>query len=140
MLPSGRVTDPYASSLSAGLPQIAFSEEIFLSFLIEKLFDGRNQIDRSGWWIATSHAITSTKTPRLSLMALATMFYGRAHGLQDVVRKAKVLYGEALPSLRADIASSEEAWSFGTLASVTTLSMFEVSCPMPLPVRIVTSH
>lgn len=64
--------------------------------------------------------------PHQPLLALAAMFFGRAHHLQDVVVSALCLYGTAISETKQHLFSGESVVDFGTLAWMTTLCMFEV--------------
>ena len=104
------------------LPFGAFGDNIFISFLLSRLFDGSNKFQSNGWWLVNA---LKSKTASMSLHALATMFYGRSHGQADIIARGVKRYTEALPCLRNDILGPV-ALSFGTLASTTALGMYEV--------------
>lgn len=122
------------SSIST-FPLTAFKQNVFISFLAEKLCEGRGQNDMNcvasnskkglwptrGWW-----AEDLLEKPSKSLEALAAMFFGRVHELQEVKMEGLVLYSEALKELRAELAHINGNWSFRTLASMTALCLYEV--------------
>jgi hypothetical protein len=91
-----------------------------------KLSDSKNSwgIGDPGVWLNEM-----LKTPHQSLDALAAIFYGRANHMKHVVLSALCSYGNALVSIRQRLGGVEGAMytvDFATLASITTLCMFEV--------------
>lgn len=98
-----------------------------MSYLMSKLLGGYPKGQADTFWINTTLFRTArSRTAHQALAALATMFYGRAHGEREIMRKGTRIYGETLPGLRADLTDPVEAFSFGTVASTTALSMYEV--------------
>ena len=125
--PSNSASD--VTRVAPTLSLTAFSQNIFISFLLEHMFSPK--FGQNGWWLTSALKAT---TPSIALTALATMFYGRAHRLPEVISRAVRHYSRALPSLRKDLSSSD-ALSYGPLVSVTTLTMYEVCvrCTCLLP-------
>ena len=107
-------------SVPATLPLTAFSQNIFISFLLEHMFSA--VLGNNGEWIALA---LKSNTSSLALSALATMFYGRAHRQPELMSRATRHYGKALPSLRDDLSGSD-GLSYKSLLSVTALTMYEV--------------
>lgn len=104
-----------------------FSSDIFTSFLIDRLFDNLLRYDANAWWAKSCLSSAASYTERIALNALATVFYGAAHGLQELKVNAARLYAKALSTLRTDLVDPNHAFSFGTIAATTALSMYEVS-------------
>ena len=89
---------------------------------MDKLSDGRHKYANSDWWILSAQ---DKHTPAIALDALITRFFGQAHSQAELVREGTAYYTQALSSLRQDL-QGPEAFSFGTLAATSTLSMFEL--------------
>lgn len=112
--------------ISPVMPVTGFEDTIFISFLVGKVFKSRPHYECGVTSMAVPWIEEMAKSRHKALDALATMFFGRAKGLQDVITKAVKLYGEAVLDMQVDLSKSN-AESFQTLASVTALCMYEVS-------------
>jgi Fungal Zn(2)-Cys(6) binuclear cluster domain len=123
-----------SNTVVAEMPLIAFKDDIFLSYLVSKLFEGRNLFVVSNVGLAKERLVLDEgiwvgqllKTSHKSLDALAAMLFGQGHHLSDVTRESRKLYGEALSNVRADLLDSSAIERFNTLAAVTALCMYEV--------------
>ncbi|KAL3418828.1 hypothetical protein PVAG01_09049 [Phlyctema vagabunda] len=80
------------------------------------------QVTAESWWVGAMIKSESSK----SLEALAAMFFAKAHNLQHISTEALKLYSEALSTLRSMLCDPENVWKFETLASLTTLCMYEL--------------
>ncbi|KAI4150716.1 MAG: hypothetical protein LQ340_003941 [Diploschistes diacapsis] len=89
---------------------------------MDKLSDGRRRYGNSSWWILQAQ---DSHTASLALDALSTKFFGQANLQDKVIVEGTKYYTQALASLRKDLAGPE-AFSIGTLAATSTLSMFEL--------------
>lgn len=78
-------------------------------------------------WVSELKA-TSEKPRCKAWDALAAIVFGRAHRNNNVVMEAHRLYGQALPELRTSLSDLAERRADGTLASMTALYTYEVSC------------
>lgn len=115
---------------------IAFKDDIFMSYLLFKLFDRGSQpaLDATGGtrcgistdWISEL-ANTSQRPRQKSWDALAAVVFGQAHSSQYAVSNGVRLYGQALSELRYRLSNSEDWCSDTTLASMTAFYMYEVS-------------
>lgn len=100
-----------------------FHENMMIAYLRGDLLDARPQAVNGVWWADARYTGTSrSRTPHKALLTLATTYFGQAH---DLTKREAILYTDVLAGLRADLADSRVAWSFGTLAATTTLSMYE---------------
>lgn len=70
---------------------------------------------------------TPQKPHRESWGALAAIAFGKAHKSCDVIRNAFELYGQALSELRNKISNPKEWRTDSTMASMTTLYIYDVS-------------
>jgi hypothetical protein len=114
--------EPTVIGLAKELSLSAFRDNIFISFLLARLFDGSDRFSSNGWWVVEA---VKSKTSSLSLRALATMLWGRAHGHPSIIMRGIRHYSEALSSLRDDLFRSEGR-TFSALAATSSLSMYEV--------------
>ena len=119
---NGKIKDMMAPTISTEMPFVAFRRNMFISFLVDKLSDGRHKYGNSDWWILQ---VQNSRTPAIALDALITKFFGQANFQKDFVTEGTKYYTQALSSLRKDLASPE-AFSLGTLAATSALSMFEL--------------
>jgi len=108
--------------------------DFYLSFLASKLSEGRATFELDGithgsrdtgiepqlwtWELAKVHP------PSKSLAALARMYFGECHGLNQVKSEAAATYGKALPDVSKALSRKT---NFSILATVTALCMYEVS-------------
>lgn len=130
---------PLSPELASAMPISAFKDNIFISFLVAKMFEGRapclfdytSTQCAPGWWITEM-----TKAPNKSLDALATMGFAIFHGLRDEMTYSVKLYGEALQGLRNALVNGDAVWKFDTLAAVTALCMYEVHFPSNLYLEV----
>ena len=114
--------EPTVLGLAKELSLSAFKDNIFISFLLTKLFDGSNRFSSNGWWAVEA---VRWKTSSLSLRALASMLFGRAHAQPSIIMRGLRHYSEALASLRDDLLNSDGR-KFSALAATSSLSMYEV--------------
>jgi len=123
-------------SLAKTLHLTAFKEDIFVSYLLMKLFEGGDR-DSSGNIPCGSLPIewipqlvkTPGKPRHKSWDALAAVVFGQAHRSHDVITNAFSLYGEALLELSSKLSIPHNQLNDSTLASMTALYMYEVSRP-----------
>lgn len=111
------------------LPLTAFKNEILISYLLSKLFEGYGRERRCGLPnIWASELVESTERPRhKSWDALAAIVFGQAHKRQDVITNGLELYGQALSELRNKLSDPDDRETESVLASMTALYMYEVS-------------
>ena len=118
-----RVLHYVTPSISTEMPLTAFKRNVYISFLIQKMSDGRFHKYKDGdWWVL---AAQDSCTASIALDALTTKFFGRAHGQEELIVEGTWLYTKALQSLRTDL-MGPQAYSLGTLAATSTLSMYEL--------------
>ncbi|MCJ1324414.1 hypothetical protein MMC10_001076 [Thelotrema lepadinum] len=104
------------------MPTVAFRRNMLISFFIDKLYDGRHTYGNSDWWILQ---VQDSHTSSIALDALVTKFFGQASLQKELILEGTKYYTQALSSLRQDLASPN-AFSLGTLAATSILSMFEL--------------
>lgn len=112
------------------LPLTAFKEDIFISYLYSKLFDLNAFGDRCGLpadWVPEL-ANTPQKPRYKSWDALAAIVFGQAHQCNDVILTAKELYQQALSELSCVLSNASDRCTDSTLASMTALCKYDVSC------------
>jgi hypothetical protein len=125
-----------APLLANSLPLTAFKDDIFISYLLFKLFerDSRYALNAATEpqcgiptdWIP--QLVKTTQRPRQkSWDALAAIVFGQAHNSHDVITSALRLYGQALSELRNKLSNPDDRSTDSTLASMTALYMYEVS-------------
>lgn len=136
-----RRSEPGGSALFLAntLPLTAFKDDIFISYLFFKFFQGEHEYpfkDAGGdtcvlprEWIPELEK-TSQQTHQKAWHALAAVAFGNAHNKSDVVKYSFRLYGEALLELRCKLLSPDEWHTDSTLASMTALYIYEVSFPV----------
>lgn len=117
--------------LPSTLPLTAFKDEIFISYLFSKLFEGDHGGKSHRCGLPNDWTLELVKTPQKprhkSWDALAAILFGRAHKSHDVITKAIVLNGQALSEL-CDKLSNPDNWHDNSmLASITALYIYEVS-------------
>jgi hypothetical protein len=118
------------------LPLTAFRDNIFISYLLSKLFEGNDRYPLSHTRVAKCGSLPTEWIPELvekartprhkSWDALAAIVFGQAHKSRDVITDALRLYGHALPELREKLLDAKDRQTDSTLASVTALYMYEV--------------
>jgi hypothetical protein len=121
--------------LANTLPLTAFKDDIFISYLFFKFFQGEHEYPFKNAgdtcvlpkeWIPEL-VKTSQQPHQKAWHALAAVTFGNAHNKSDVVKNSFKLYGQALSELRCKL-SSPDAWrTDSTLASMTALYIYEVS-------------
>lgn len=125
----------HGSLLASTLPLTAYKDDIFISYLVSKWFEGEHRYPlnagehRCGLpieWIPEL-VKTSRKPRHKSWDALAAIVFGQAHRSYDVTTDALRLYGQALSELRNQLSSPDDRRTDSTLASVTALGIYEVS-------------
>jgi len=116
--------------LESTLPLTAFKDDIFISYLFSKLFEGSNGGEnRCGLpmdWIPEL-VKTPQKSRHKSWDALAAIVFGQAHKSYNVITNAFVLYGQALSELRDKLSNPDDRRTDSVLASMTALYVYEVS-------------
>jgi len=124
-----------APFLANTLPLTAFKDDIFISYILSKLFEGENRYplnaaDESRCGLPTDWILELVNTPQKprhkSWDALAAIAFGQAHNSYDVITNALRLYGQALSELRNKLSNLDDQRSDSTLASITALYMCEV--------------
>jgi hypothetical protein len=120
------------------LPNV-FQNNVFLSFLIEKIYESQGRLGIED--IGSDHDLPLApldgcwidemvrKGPSKSLEALAAMFFGQVHDLHKAKVDALKLYDKALAELRANLSNPTSPWNFDILAATTALCMYEVLLP-----------
>lgn len=125
-----------APFLANPLPLTAFQDDIFISYLLSKLFEGKyrypsNAAGKSRCGLPTDWMPEMIKTPQnqrhKSWDALAAIVFGQAHNSYNVITNALRLYGQALSELRNQLSNPNHWRTDRTLASITALYMYEVS-------------
>lgn len=125
-----------APLLPNSLPLTAFKDDIYISYLLFKLFERENRCPLNAAaapqcgiptdWIP--ELVKTTERPRQkSWDALAAIVFGQAHNSHDVITSALRLYGQALSELRNKLSKPDDQCTDSTLASMTALYMYEVS-------------
>ena len=99
-----------ANPISMHMPLIAFSDDISMSFFVNKIFVIRAHYHGAflnvrgvggvpdTWWVHEA----AKQSPK-SLQALASMFFGRANAVAEMITKAIELYGESIAELRTEL-------------------------------------
>ena len=137
---SSRINRPQSLSpatfLANTLPLTTFKDDIFTSYLLSKLFEGKYRCP-SGATEETQCGLPADWVPELvntpqkprhkSWDALAAIVFGQAHNNDDVITNALSLYGQALSELRSQLSNPDNRHGDSTLASITALYMYEVS-------------
>lgn len=122
-------------SLGNSLSLTAFKDDIFISYLLCRFFEGdgpylahttTEQSSRCGLPADWIPELAGEKPRYKSWDALATIVFGQAHQSYDVIRLAFRLYGQALSELRSELSSFENRCTDSTLASITALYLYEV--------------
>jgi hypothetical protein len=121
----------HAPFFGSMLTLTAFKEEIFISYLLDKMFEkqcyqlGTTSEIRYGLpadWIPELIA-TPQKQRSKSWDALAAIVFGQTHKNFDAIAHAYRLYGQALTELRSELSYPTGS----TLMSMTALYKYEVS-------------
>ncbi|KFA79343.1 hypothetical protein S40288_03536 [Stachybotrys chartarum IBT 40288] len=118
------------------LPLTAVKDNVFMSYLLFKLFEtsDRNPMIGGGetrcgvrpdWTVALVKigGILSQK----SWAALAALVFGQAHSSRDATISARELYGQALSEFRHRLSRSDDQSAKDGLASLTALYMYEIA-------------
>ena len=121
-LSENRAIDQMTMTMSTKMPLVAFRRDMLISFFVDKLWDGRHKYGNSDWWI---FQVEDNHTSSIALDALITKFFGQASLQEELILEGTRYYTQALSSLRQDLASPN-AFSLGTLAATSILSMFEL--------------
>lgn len=130
--PPAAVTRPRGEVLPAilrGLNLSAFQKDIYVSFLLSK-FAFHSALPET--WMRTQAKDSTSLTAQHSLLALSSIYFGRIHHLEDVLKQGFLWYGNALRCLSNDLQDSEKARSLSTLSSATMLQIYEVRYHHPL--------
>jgi hypothetical protein len=110
---------------------LGFKGSMFVSFLTNKLSEGRAPVSRRDFtlqrrsWIEEISSKSNSTSNALD--ALAAMIFGQVHFSLPIIEEGLRSYGMAISNLRLSLLDSSHIKSFETLASVTALSMYEVS-------------
>ncbi|KFA51891.1 hypothetical protein S40293_04101 [Stachybotrys chartarum IBT 40293] len=118
------------------LPLTAVKDNVFMSYLLFKLFEtsDRNPMIGGGetrcgvrpdWTLALVKigGILGQK----SWAALAALVFGQAHSSRDATISARELYGQALSEFRHRLSRSDDQSAKDGLASLTALYMYEIA-------------
>jgi len=135
-LSKGRPSQPLRAPLSLAkeLPLTAFKDDIFISHLVYRFFEGKhrhlmNAAAKSPCglpieWIA--ELVNTPQKPRLkSWDALAAVVYGQANKNYDIITSAVRIYGQALSELRFQLSDPHNRYVDSTLASITALYTYQ---------------
>jgi hypothetical protein len=116
--------------LPSTLPLTAFKDDIFTSYLYAKLFT-QEEGDENCCGLPKGWVLELVKTPHRphykSWDALAAIVFGQAHKDHGVITDAILVYGQALSELREKLSNSDDWHTDSILASMTALSIYEVS-------------
>ncbi|TGO72933.1 hypothetical protein BELL_0406g00040 [Botrytis elliptica] len=104
----------------------AFQDDIYISFLLSKL--APNSIVPNTWMRTQANDSTSP-TAKHSLLALSSIYFGRIHHLEDILKQGSRWYCNALRCLSKDLQDSEKAWSLSVLSSASMLQIYEFIAP-----------
>jgi len=120
--------------LSQSLLVKGSENDFYISFLASKLSEGRATLELAGIThgsrdIGIQHQLwiwelAKVQPPSKSLAALAAMFFGECHGVNQLKLEAAATYGKALPDVSKALLQKT---NFYILATVTSLCMYEVS-------------
>jgi hypothetical protein len=106
----------------------AFQDDIYIAFLIRRLFQLPAQRNALGHWmdaISREDAVDSTLS--LCVQSLATSFYGRVHRQPAILVRGAQLYGSALGRFSQLLDDPQQCRSFEALACASALELYEVS-------------
>jgi hypothetical protein len=127
--------DPFSERT---LPLTAFKNDILISYLLFKLFEGEDRYSSTSIIAAKCGDLPTEWIPKFvqkpqkprhkSWDALAAIVFGQAHKRDDMIGDGLGLYGQALTELRENLENPEELKLDSTLASMTALYMYEVCC------------
>ena len=122
-----RQTQPFGPTplLTNMLPLTAFKDDIFISHLVSKYFEGESPCGLPKEW--TTELIKTSQYPRpKSWDALAAIVYGQAYKSHIVITYARGLYGQALLELCSQLSNPNNRYANSTMASITALYIYEV--------------
>lgn len=146
MVPSNPISRSQPSNAvplpATTLPLTAFKEDIFLSYMLSKLFEVKCQDSLCmNAVVEVRCGIPADWIPKLirtqgqpchkSWDALAALLFGQVHKSSDVISNAHRLYGQALAELRDILSNPDNRRTDSTLASMTALYTYEVSDQTP---------
>jgi hypothetical protein len=117
-------SEPSSGTIGLTLGVRAFEDNIFISFLLSNLFSG---MPITTPWLHLHAEDVSSVSAQLSIRALSTTFFGKAHHQRDITARGYNLYGQALVSLNRDLQDSKKGWSMSVLKSAMVLELYEVS-------------
>ena len=106
----------------------AFQDDIYIAFLIRRLFQLPAQRKALGHWmdaISGGDAVDSALS--LCVRSLATSFYGRVHRQPAISARGAQLYGSALGRFSQLLEDPQQCHSFEALACASALELYEVS-------------
>ncbi|KAH8589522.1 hypothetical protein B0O99DRAFT_636687 [Bisporella sp. PMI_857] len=130
-----RSQPPSPAPFSANtLPLTAFKDDIFMSYLVSKLFGETrypwNAAEETRCGLPIAWITELVKTPQMlrykSWDSLAAIIFGQAHKSANVITNARRLYGQALVEIRNQLSDPDDRRAESTLASITALSMYEI--------------
>ena len=108
----------------------AFQDDIYIAFLIGRLFQLPAQKRALGHWMdAISREDTVASTLSLCVQSLANSFYGRVHRQPAITARGAQLYGSALGRFSQLLQDPQQYRSFEALACASALELYEVSPP-----------
>jgi len=131
---SGQICRPQPLSphpfLENTFPLTAFKDNIFISYLFSKLFEGEcvNSLN-CGLpvdWIPEL-TMSPQKVRDKSWDALAAIVFGQAHNSHNLIIDSLRVYGQALSELRNKLSNPDNRYTDSTVASMTALYRYEVS-------------
>jgi hypothetical protein len=106
----------------------AFQDDIYISFLMRRLFQLPGQRQALGHWMgAVSGEGIADSALSLCVRSIATSFYGRVHRQPAITARAAQLYGSALGRFSQLLQDPQKCWSFEALACASALELYEVS-------------
>ena len=106
----------------------AFQDDIYIAFLIRRLFQLPAQRKALGHWMdAISRGDAVDSTLSLCVRSLATSFYGRVHRQPGISARGAQLYGSALGGFSHLLEDPQQCRSFEALACASALELYEVS-------------
>jgi hypothetical protein len=107
--------------------QSAFEDNIYIAFLIQRLFQLPGQRKVIGHWMAAIPKQSTVESAlSLSVQSLATSFFGRVHRQPVIMERGVQLYGAALGGLSHLLQDPQRCWSFEALACANALELYEV--------------
>ncbi|MBE7182528.1 MAG: hypothetical protein INR71_15210 [Terriglobus roseus] len=102
-------------------------ENIWVSYLAEKLFPGRIHAPQLGSWIFEMIKLDCTSLAYLTACCVGAAFYGRTHGmLPDDIKAASSYYAQALQALNANLNDSALWRSPTNVPAAMLLGIYEL--------------